>query len=121
VNPATVLVHLDDDARHRLRVSADIFYVLVGYRFRVLAEQFAAARDRNRLWPCFRVFDVLHGHPCDSLQTFVMRSALEARRPEVCAPMTMSVDVWRAADTEARDLKSNALIARDVRDQSTGC
>jgi len=26
--------------------------------------------------------------------------------------------MWRAADTEARDLKSNAVIARDVRDQS---
>jgi hypothetical protein len=26
--------------------------------------------------------------------------------------------MWHAADTEARDLKSNALIARDVRDQS---
>jgi hypothetical protein len=29
--------------------------------------------------------------------------------------------MWRDADTEARDLKSNALIALDVRDQSTGC
>jgi hypothetical protein len=29
--------------------------------------------------------------------------------------------MWRDADTEARDLKSNALIARDVRDQLTGC
>jgi hypothetical protein len=28
--------------------------------------------------------------------------------------------MWRDADTEARDLKSNALIARDVRDQPTG-
>jgi hypothetical protein len=27
----------------------------------------------------------------------------------------MSADVWRAADTEARDLKSNAMIAGDVR------
>jgi hypothetical protein len=26
--------------------------------------------------------------------------------------------MWRDADTGARDLKSNALIARDVRDQS---
>jgi len=25
--------------------------------------------------------------------------------------------MWRDADTEALDLKSNALIARDVRDQ----
>jgi hypothetical protein len=29
--------------------------------------------------------------------------------------------MWRDADTEARDLKSNALIARVVRDQWTGC
>jgi hypothetical protein len=27
--------------------------------------------------------------------------------------------MWRDADTETRDLKSNAVIARDVRDQST--
>ena len=30
-------------------------------------------------------------------------------------------DRWRDADIEARDLKSNALIARDVRDRSNGC
>jgi hypothetical protein len=29
--------------------------------------------------------------------------------------------MWRDADIEARDWKSNALIARDARDQSTGC
>jgi hypothetical protein len=29
--------------------------------------------------------------------------------------------MWRAADSEARDMKSNAPIARDMRDQSTGC
>jgi hypothetical protein len=29
--------------------------------------------------------------------------------------------MWRDADIEARDLKSNALIVRDVRDQWTGC
>jgi hypothetical protein len=28
---------------------------------------------------------------------------------------------WRDADIETRDLKSIALIARDVREQSTGC
>jgi hypothetical protein len=34
------------------------------------------------------------GTPANSLQTFVMRwSALEARRPEADALMTMSVDV----------------------------
>jgi hypothetical protein len=34
------------------------------------------------------------GTPANPLQTFVMRwSALEARRPEAGAPMTMSVDV----------------------------
>jgi hypothetical protein len=27
--------------------------------------------------------------------------------------------MWRDADTETRDLKSNAVIARDVRDQRT--
>jgi hypothetical protein len=27
--------------------------------------------------------------------------------------------MWRDADIEARDLESNALIARDMRDQST--
>jgi hypothetical protein len=27
--------------------------------------------------------------------------------------------MWRDAETETRDLKSNAMIARDVRDQST--
>jgi hypothetical protein len=36
-------------------------------------------------------------------------SALEARRPEAGAPNTMS-SMWRDADTEARDLKSNATI-----------
>jgi hypothetical protein len=29
--------------------------------------------------------------------------------------------MWRDADIEGRDLKSNALIAREVRDQSTDC
>jgi len=29
--------------------------------------------------------------------------------------------MWRDADIEGRDLKSNALIAREVRDQFTGC
>ena len=29
--------------------------------------------------------------------------------------------MWRDADIEARHLKSNALVARDVRDQSTDC
>jgi len=34
------------------------------------------------------------GTPASSMQTFVMRwSALEARRPETGAPMTMSVDM----------------------------
>ena len=61
------------------------------------------------------------GTSANSIQTFVMRwSALEARRRGVGASMTMSADVWRAADTEARDLKSNAMIARDVRNRSTG-
>jgi hypothetical protein len=60
------------------------------------------------------------GTPASSLQTLVSYwSALEARRPEAGAPMTMSGAVCRDADTETRDLKSNAVIARDVRDQST--
>jgi hypothetical protein len=29
--------------------------------------------------------------------------------------------MWRDADTQARDLKSNALIAGDARDQSIAC
>jgi hypothetical protein len=42
---ALLLVHLDHDARHRLCVPADVIDVLIGHRFRVLAEQFATARD----------------------------------------------------------------------------
>jgi hypothetical protein len=46
-------------------VAADVLDVLIGHRFRVLAEQFSTARDRNRLRPRFRIFDVLHGRPCE--------------------------------------------------------
>jgi hypothetical protein len=45
------LVHLDDDARHRLRVSSDQRDLLIGHRFRFLAEQLPTARDRDRLRP----------------------------------------------------------------------
>jgi hypothetical protein len=81
------LRHLDNDASHRLCMPADVLDVLIGHRFRVLTEQFATARDRNRFRLRISMFDVLHGHPCDSLQTFVIRwSALEARRHGVGPP-----------------------------------
>jgi hypothetical protein len=50
-NSALLLVHLDHDARHRFCVPADVFDVLIGHGFNVLAKQFQAARDRNRLRP----------------------------------------------------------------------
>jgi hypothetical protein len=51
------------------------------------------------------------GTPANSMQTFVMRwSALEARRHGAGAPKRRAW-MWRDADTEARDLKSNAAIA----------
>jgi hypothetical protein len=52
-----LLIHLDHDARHLLCVSADIFDVLIGQRFCVLAEQFPTARDRNWLRSRIRTFD----------------------------------------------------------------
>src|SRR4051812_27030273 len=58
-------VHLDNDARHSLRVSADQRDLLIGHRFRFLAEQFATARDRDRLRDVLRTFDELHGHSCE--------------------------------------------------------
>ncbi|MGB2714123.1 MAG: hypothetical protein WBC51_08100 [Vicinamibacterales bacterium] len=65
----------------------DVLDVLIGHRFGILAEQFPTARDRNRLRPRIRMFDVLQGTLANSMQTFVMRwSALEARRPEAGAP-----------------------------------
>ena len=93
-NVALLLVHLDDDASHRLGVPADVLDVLIGHRFRVLAEQFPTARDRNRLRPRIRMFDVLHGHPCE-LDADV-RDAVECARsaPTWCRRAeTMSVDV----------------------------
>jgi hypothetical protein len=58
------------------------------------------------------MFDVLHGRtPANSLQTFVMPwSALEARRHGVGAQRRWA-QMWRNADTKARDWKSNALTA----------
>ena len=91
---ALLLVHLDHDARHRLCVSADVLDVLIGHRFRVLAEQFPTARDRNRLRPRIRMFDVLHGHPCELAAD--VRDAVECARsaPTWCRRAeTMSVDV----------------------------
>lgn len=90
-NAALLLVHLDHDARHRFCVPTDVLNVLIGHRFRVVAEQFPTASDRNRFGSWIGLFDVLHGTPANSLQTFVLRwSALEARRHDVGAE-TMSV------------------------------
>jgi len=93
-NSTLLLVHLDHDARHRLCVSADVLDVLIGHRFRVLTEQFPTARDRNRFRPRIRMFDVLHGHPCE-LDADV-RDALECARSASTwcrRTETMSVDV----------------------------
>jgi hypothetical protein len=48
---ALLLVHLDHDARHCLGVLSDVLDLLIGRRFRVLAEQFPTSRDRNWLRP----------------------------------------------------------------------
>jgi len=77
VGAALHLIHLDHDARHRLCVSADVLDVLIGHRF-VLAEQFPTARDRNRFRPPIRMFDVLHGHPCE--RDADVRDAVECAR-----------------------------------------
>jgi hypothetical protein len=70
------------------------FDVLIGHRFRFLAEQLPTARDRDRLRLRICMFDVLHGHPCELAAD--VRDAVECARSaptEVGAPMTMSVDV----------------------------
>src|SRR5688572_235657 len=72
------LVNLDHDSRHGLCVLADLLDVVIGHRFRVLAKQFATTRDRNRLRPLIRMFDVLHGHPCELAAD--VRDAVECAR-----------------------------------------
>lgn len=84
---ALLLVHLKEDARHRLGVSTDVIDVLIGHRFRVLAEQFPAAAIEIGSGVGSACSTYSMGTPANSMQTFVMRwSALEARRPEVGAP-----------------------------------
>ena len=79
------------------------------HRFSVLAEQFAAARDRNRLRPWFRMLDVLHGHPANSLQT--VRDAVECLH---CQPA-------RVTGPPKRCLTSIALcVATKERDAARG-
>ena len=93
-NAVVFLVHLDHDARHRLCVPADILHVLIGHRFGMLIEQFTAARDRDRLRPRIRTFDVLHGHPCELDADVVMPLECAPRAPTWCRRAeTMSVDV----------------------------
>jgi hypothetical protein len=74
-DPTTLLVHLDHDARHSLRVSADRRDLLIGHRFRFLAEQLPTARDRDRLRDVLRTFDELHGYSCVAF--VLLWSALE--------------------------------------------
>jgi hypothetical protein len=91
-NAALLLVHLDHDARHRFGVTADVLDVLIGHRFRVLAEQLPTARDRNRFRPCIRLFDVLHVRLCEFVAD--VRDAVECAR---------SAPTWsRRADDEER-------------------
>jgi hypothetical protein len=46
-----VLVHLDEDPRHRTRLLAQLLDVVICHRFRLLAEQLAASRDRMSVPP----------------------------------------------------------------------
>jgi hypothetical protein len=39
------LVHLDENARHRMRVLAQHLDIVICHRLRFVAEQFAASRD----------------------------------------------------------------------------
>jgi hypothetical protein len=58
------------------------------------------------------MLDVLHGHPCELAAD--VRDAVEcARSAPVCGRRAEDEErvMWRGADTEARDLKSNASIA----------
>ncbi len=106
-----LLVHPDHDARHRLGVSADVLDVPIGHRFRVLAEQFPITRDRNRFRLRICMFDILDGHPCE-LAVDVCDVVECARSAPTWGRRAHDDERgWRDADTEARDLRSNALIA----------
>ena len=75
-------------------MSTDLLDVLIGHRFRILAEQLATAGERNRFRLRIGMFDVLHGRSCELGAEVVMRwSALATRRPETGARNTMSADV----------------------------
>src|SRR5687768_16484943 len=112
-NLATLLVHLDDDARHRLRVSSDQRDLLIGHRFRFLAEQLptaqieigsgmSSARSTNSM-----------GTPANSIHN--VRAVVEcarARRRDAGARMSDERGCGRDADSNTRDVTSGAAIAR---------
>ena len=82
-NAALFLVHLEQDARHRLGVSADILDLLIGHRFRLLAEQFPTARDSPYSM----------GTPANSMRTSVLWSALERADVLPARCLRLSADV----------------------------
>jgi len=88
---APLLVHLDDDARYRLCMPADVLDVLIGHRFRVIAEQFPTARNRDPFGLLVCTIRYVHGAPPErESQRFVLAGwrAL-ARRCVIDAPMSV--------------------------------
>ena len=53
----------DHDLRHRLGVPTDQFDVLISQRVGLIAEQFAAPRNRDRFRPVIPTINEVHGAP----------------------------------------------------------
>ncbi len=87
---ATVLQSDDDqNVRQRFGVTRDGDNFFVRHHVRVIAEQFAAARDRDRFRLRFRMIDNIHSAPLErESRRFVLNGwrAL-ARRCGIDAPM----------------------------------
>ena len=109
-----VLIHLDDYPRHRLGVSADQRDLLIGHRFRFLAEQFPTARDRDQLLPAIRTLDELHGRSQRTRVTTI-RVVLDCALQRAGLCQRADADergCRRNADSNAPDVRSDAVIAR---------
>jgi hypothetical protein len=84
----------------------------IGHRLRLLAKQFPTSRDRNRLPLLIRVFDVLHGHPCElDADICAGVECARTRRHDAGALMSDERGCGRDADTNTRDVTSGAVIA----------
>ena len=88
---ALLLVHLDHDASHRLCVPADDLDLLVGHRFRVLAEQFTTARDRDRLRLLFCMMENSIALPLNASRDDSCWLGGALRRVDVAVDAPMSV------------------------------